>query len=251
MGKLISSTPLESTLRISRGIVVGHSHINKFGGSPEVALGVQEDVWDGQGTYSFPATADITHIVQAVDQVAMRGEPIEVQGLDADWNLVLQTKALNAANTTTAAALDTPLRRVFRMKVLADVVGDQIIHAQNVGAGTQYASILAGNNKTLMTIYTVPSGVTAYLTRYYAAVIPTASKNPTATEFKVWSADRGNGYEFELEHADGATSTKVDVEHEFNPYLRVPQKSDIKITALPNDKAAKVYAGFDLILVDN
>jgi hypothetical protein len=251
MGRLISSTPLESTLRISRGIVPGHIGINKFGGSPSVASNTTEDVWDGQGTYSFPSTADITHLSMAADQVAMRGETIEVEGLDADWNLVLQTKTLNASNTTTAVALNTALRRVFRMSVLANVVADQALHAKNVGAGITYATIVAGNNQTLMAIYTVPAGKTGFLTNYYADVVRITGADPKGSDFRLWVADRANGYEFQLKHAQAASDASHKVVHHFRPYLVVTEKSDIKITAKPIGAAAEAHAGFDLYLVDN
>lgn len=249
-----AATPLpvlDPMLELARGNITGQSHVNKFGGSPEVASGVQEDIWDGQGTYSFPITADMTHIKQSVDDATMRGETIEVYGLDTNWALVTQTKALDGSNTTTAVALDTAMKRVFRMKVLADVVAAQDVVCVNVGGGTTYAKILAGNNQTLMAIYTVPAGKTGFLDEYYGDVIPTATKNPTATEFRLWFADRHNGYEFQLKHERGATSTKIDVGWAFKVPLVVTQKTDIKISAQPNDKAAKVFAGFDLRLVDD
>ncbi|KKN12841.1 hypothetical protein LCGC14_1012520 [marine sediment metagenome] len=242
---------LDQMLELSRGSVTGHSCINKFGANLAIASATTEDIWDGGGTYPFPTTADITHIVQAVDQVAMRGANIEVQGLDINWALVTQTKALNAANTTTAVALDTALLRVFRMRVNADVVGDQDIHVQNVGAGTQYATMLAGNNQTLMAIYTVPAGKTAFITNYFADTLVVTAKDPKSVNFRLWVADRANSYEFQLKHAQGINEAGTGITHVFAPYLVVTEKSDIKITAMPADKEVSAHAGFALILVDN
>ena len=116
--------------------------VNKFGENPSSAIDTQEDLWDGGGTYPYPATALITDLKQATDQETMRGATIEAQGLDTNWDLVVQTKALDASNTTTKVALATPLVRVMRMKVLANVVGDQNINAMDTGAGTAiYATI--------------------------------------------------------------------------------------------------------------
>lgn len=251
MGRLISSTPDESILRISRGIVPGHVGVNKFGASPAVASNTTEDVWDGQGTYPFPSTPDITHLSMAVDQVAMRGKTVEVQGLDTNWVLTVQTKALNASNTTTAVVLDTALKRVFRMRVLANVVTSQALHAKNVGAGTTYATILTGNNQTLMAMYTVPAGKTGYLTGYYAGVVRITGADPKGSDFRLWVADRANSYEFQLKHAQAASDSSHRVTHQFQPYLVVAEKNDIKITAKPIGAAAEAHAGFDLILVDN
>lgn len=246
-----TSATFDAALEIARGDIPGVSHINKFGENPEIAAGVVEDIWDGGGTYSFPTTADITHLSQGADQAAMRGQSIEVQGLDADWNLAVQTKALDAADTTTPVALDTTLRRAFRMRVLADVVADQDIHAKNVGGGVTYATMQAGNNQTLMTIYTIPNGVTGYMTSYYGGVVEATTKDPRSTKYGLWVADPDNGYEFQMKHHRGVSKEASGFQHLFNPYLRMTQRSDVKMTGLPSDKAARVYGGFDVILMDN
>jgi hypothetical protein len=238
-------------LDIAEGNITGQSQVNKFGGNPSIAADTTEDIWDGGGTYSFPATADITHISQAVDQVAMRGQTIEVQGLDTNWALIVQSKALDATDTTTAVSLDTALRRVFRMKVLANVVADSDISAKNSGGGTTYATMQAGNNQTLMAIYTVPAGKTAYMTCYYADVVEGTGKQPTSTEFKLWVADRNNSYEFQLKHARGIPKAGPGFEYCFKPYFKIGEKNDIKVSATSVDEEGVVHAGFDLILVDD
>ena len=249
-GKFVTaSNPL---LDVPRGRSGKMSAVNKFGANLSVTADAREDVWDGGGTYSFPATALITKVSQKVNQAAMVGATIELQGLDADWSLVVQTVALNGSDTTTAVTLDTPLIRVFRMKVLANVVGDQNITAHNDADDHDYAVITAGNNQTLMAIYTVPAGYTAYLTKYYCTVVDATSKTPTSTRFGLWMANRKKGYEFQLKHQVGVPSGGNMVEHSFVPYSGgISEKTDIKITASPLDQAADVAAGFDLILVKN
>jgi len=247
----LMSAGSDTFLDISRGLVRGVSHINKFGANKAITADTEEDVWDGGGTYQFPTTADITHVHQHVDQVAMRGQNIEVQGLDANWEQSVEVIALNATDTTTLEVLLTPLIRVFRMKVLADVVGDQDIHATNVGETINYATMGAGNNQTLMAIYTVPAGKTAYLTNYYASQTDATSKTPTSTAIAFWAADRANGYEFQLKHIIGIPEAGNMALHQFEPYGSAGEKTDIKISALPTDQDANVAAGFDIILVDN
>jgi hypothetical protein len=243
-------TTNDSNLEIARGNIDRLSVVNKFGENTDIADGIIEDVWDGGGTYPFPTTATITHIKQSVDQATMRGKTIEVQGLNATWDLVTQNVVLDGTLTTTLVALGTPLIRVFRMKVMANVVGTQNIVLVNAGATVTYAQITAGANQTLMAIYTVPRGFTAYITNYYYDYVRDAIKDPDSVEFGLWVADRANNYEFQIKHNVGLPKLASGQQHFFKPYFKVTEKSDIKMTALSDGAGANVHAGFDLILED-
>ena len=249
--KEISELRGDFFLDVAAGRIAGHSCVNKFGENDVVASGGTEDVWDVGGTYVFPTTADITHISQDVDDATMQGETIEIQGLDTNWALTTQTADLDGANTTTAVALGTALRRVFRMKVLADVVAAQDINAHNVGDTQDYARIQLGENQTQMAIYTIPLNTTGYITRYYRDYVKVTGAAPNSVEFKMFHADRENGYEFQLKHSgavqDGAAGTPYD----FKPYLKVTEKTDIVMRATANGAAAHVHSGFDIILVED
>lgn len=249
----LKNTPLESDimLGIPHGNFNGYSSVNKFGQNENSGIGVREDLWDGGGNYSYPTTALMTSISQTADQVAMRGATIEIQGLDANWELTIQNAILDASDTTTIVTLTTPLIRVFRMKVLANVVSTSEIRVHNAGKTIDYAIIGIGNNQTLMTLYTVPSGKTAYMICYYCSVTPDATLDPKGTEFRLWTADRSNGYEFQLKHAIGIPTAGTPFIYCFEPYFKITEKTDIKITSLCNGKAGDVHGGFNLILIDN
>lgn len=238
-------------LEAASGNNTGMTSVNKFGRNSSVDIGVEEEIWDGSIAYVFEATAAITHIRSAVDSATTQGAVIEVQGLDANWDLVVQTKALDGTNSTTEVALDTPLIRIFRMKVLDGSVMDQDIWAgdDDFVVAAARAIITAGNNQTLMAIYTVPNGKTAYMTCYYAHVNPGTNLDPTSNPIKLWAQDNENGYAPQLKHVVGQTSGGF--QHFFTPYYRFTEKTDIYITAQPVGKAADVSAGFDLIVVDN
>ena len=225
------------------------SAVNKFGRNSSVDIGVEEEIWDGSAAYVYPATALMVSISQTTDQAAMQGETVEIQGLDANWALVTQNATLDASDTTTPVTLTTPLIRVFRMKVLANVVTDSSIRVHNAGETQDYAIIQAGANQTQMAIYTVPADKTAYLTSYYAFVNPGTNLDPTSMPIRLWAQDNENTYAPQLKHVIGITSAGYQLQ--FNPYLKFTEKTDIYITAQPVGKAADVSAGFDLILVDN
>jgi len=237
-------------VEIPAGNISGFSSVNKFGQNTAIASGATEEIWDGSATYVFPATALMTKISQTTDQVALRGDTVEVQGLDANWDLTIQNATLDASDTTTAVTLTTALIRCFRMKVLTDTVCDSTIRVHNDAENQDYAIINIGNNQTLMAIYTVPNGKTAYMTCYYAHHNPATGQDPTSNPIKLWASDRDNSYAKQIKHIVGLPNGD-GFQHFFSPYTKFTQKTDIYMTASPVGKAADVSAGFDLILVDN
>ncbi len=248
----LGGDPVDFMIEVAKGNVPGTSEYNKFGRNIAVASGPAEEVWDGSAAYVFPSTALMTSISQTTDQVAMRGATIKVEGLDASWNFVTQDAVLGNP-TTTVVTLATALLRCFRMEVQANVVGDADIRVHNAGETQDYAIITAGNNQTLMAIYTVPNGVTAYAPCWYATANPGGGA-PTTLDMKLWARDNHNSYEAKLMHSMGI-SADVDAyghfQHQFGPYKKFTQKTDIFITATADGASVDVSAGFDLILVND
>ena len=184
----------------------------------------------------------------------MRGEIIEVQGLDTNYVLTVQNVTLDAANTTTPVELVTPLRRVFRMKALSAIVTTQNVELRNVGGGTTYGLITAGDNQTLMAIYTVPAGKTAYIVHYYASLNKDSGGGSPDVVIKMWHKDNANGYAPQIKHIMGLDADATSqFYHKFEPYHKVTEKTDIYLncTNLSGAATADVSAGFDLVLVDN
>ena len=238
------------------GNIAGVSTINKFGQNPTMATSATETVWDGSTLYSFPTSATITHLRQATDEVATDANAtIEIQGLDTNYALTVQTKDLNGADTTTEVELDTPLRRVFRMKVLENIsiAAPVWVGATGMAAGTAKGVIQTGNNQTLMAIYTVPAGKTAYITNYYASLNKDSGGGDPDVVVKMWNQDNTNGYAPQIKHLLGLDSDATSkFTHYFDPYYKVTEKTDIYLTCtnLSGSATADVSGGFDLYLVD-
>ena len=241
----------DHTLEAASGSNTHMTGVNKFGRNPNVAIGVEEEIWDGSIAYVFPTDAtDITHVRSAVDSATTQGAVIEVEGLDVNWDAVTQTKALDGADSSTEVELDTALRRVFRMKVLDGSVMDQDIWVgdDDFLVAAAKAIITAGNNQTLMAMYTVPNGKVAYLTSLYVHVNPGTNLDPTSMPVRLYATDNANGFAPQLKHVVGQTASNW--QHAFNPYQKFTEKTDIYMTAQPVGKAADVSAGFGLIIVD-
>ena len=242
---------------VAAGNVPDVSVVNKFGANSSLATSATETIWDGSTAYTFPTTASITHIRSAVDSATTQGMVVEVQGLDTNWDLTLQNATLDGTNSTTEVALTTALRRVFRMKVLDASAADQNIWVGATGMAEATASgiVQAGNNQTLMAIYTVPAGRSAYVTNYYATLNKASGGGATVgVSIKLWARDNANGYARQIKHIAGIDSAANSaVVHNFEPYFKVTEKSDIFIegTNQSGSVTAEVSAGFDLYLVDD
>jgi len=232
------------------GVDSNFTSVNKFGQNTDIAQDSTEEIWDGSATYVWPTSAVITRISQTADQEAMRGETIEVQGLDANWAEVTQEIDLDGTLTTTAVEITTPLIRVFRMKVQANVVIDSPVRAHNTAENQDYAIISIGNNQTLMAIYTTPADKVAYITNYWAHHNPTTGQSFTSNPIKLWMRDNASGFEKQLKHLVGIAEDG-HFQHFFEPHLKVSAQTDIFITASPVGKAADISAGFDLILMND
>ena len=238
----------DDNLEIARGNIDRLSVVNIFGSNTSSADGAEEDIWNGGGTYSFPATALITSLSQTADQAALRGGTIEVQGLDADWNQVVQNKNLDLTLTTNVVTLDTPLIRVFRARVLENVVSASPIRVHNAGETVDYAIINTGDNQTLMAIYTVPNGKTAYMTHYFCDYGRDIVKDPYSIDFRLMASDRLNGYAFQIKHKKGLPKQASGFQHDFKPYNKFTERTDIKMSSIADGAAAHVHGGFDIIL---
>ena len=232
-GNILNTSGSASNIPIASGDVSGYQHINKFGYANNVSGG--PTIWDGQTVYSFASSAGaVTATSPSTDD---NGLVVEIQGLDTNYNLVTQDLTLGDTATT-------DLLRIFRVKVKTPGTGQ----TTNVGdisiniAGSLKAKILAGNGQTLMAVYTVPAGKTAYLLNISFSV-----DKDTDVIFKM----------FAHEYNDGAANLKGQFGTFGTPYyhnyavpLKFAEKTDIEVRA-DSGNTCGGGAIFDIVLVDN
>lgn len=247
---------MDPLLAIAAGSDSGIEVQNKFGRVAASAANTLGAIWDVGGPYPFATSETITHIRQQTDQVAMRGATIYVEGADADFNRVFQTKTLDASDTTTLVALDTPLFRIRRMIVRFGVTIDSPVEAINAGDTVIYARMSIGEttgyNQTLMCVDYVPAGYTAYLRRMDMSINPVTNQDPTSIPVHLFSADIGNGYAPCVEHITGldlAGSSFIAIEWPL--YKKIEEKNDFWVQCYPVGKAADISAGISYALVKN
>jgi hypothetical protein len=113
------------------------------------------------------------------------------------------------------------------------------------GTPTEVLRINILKGQTLMAVYTVPAGKTAYLTKGTA----TCAANADATIDMM--VRYGGVGAFRIGHTAEIAGVGGQYTYEFAVPLQMPEKTDIDMRAHVRSNNARVTAAFDLILIDN
>jgi len=237
-------------LAIAEGEVTGHSAMLKFGRNPDIDTAAEETVWEGGGVYPFQSTAQSIEVLSASadddgDPVGTGARTITLIGLDANY---AEQTAVITMNGTSAVAVAGTWLRVHRCSVTtagSGGVNAGLITVRIAGGGTTLLVIGAGNGQTLMAVYTVPAGYTAYMKSYYTS----ANSTPTLPVTDVKLFTRPSTGVINLKHQQANTAGYFT--HEFSIPFKISEKTDIYLNVSTNVNNTDVCGGFDLILVAN
>lgn len=225
---------LATGLAIAIGEFNDTSSIDKFGLNPSVGSSY-ETIWDQGGTYAYLSGAQALTATSA-SGASDDGVEVTLVGLDANWEEQTVTVTLGATGVATTTET---FRRIFRAYVSGntEAQGDIAISYD----GTTYAYIETEYQQTMMAVYTVPAGKTAYILSGNISCL----KDKDVTAKLMMRRDGG------VFRAAGLIMTSGEA------FLRrwdvppaVPAKTDIEIRAKAGATGA-IAAGFELILVDN
>lgn len=239
-------------LKVSQGLIAGHSFVDKFGENPDIDTGTTpEDIWEFGGEYSYDDVGTAP-IVSLVSDSALDTMDISVQGLDIDGFEVSQTITLNG---TTRVALTTPLWRVYRMgnegSAGEDINGAVYCYTGvgDVPVNDQVRAIIDnGNNQTLMALYTIPRGYVGFLYRGELG----GSRTQTSGAMQCAYYSRRFGKVFRIKKRVDITNqgTSVYVDSRIAPDV-IPALTDIKLRVEGvSANNAGVFGTFDIMLVD-
>ena len=252
-------------LELARGNIPGMSFVHKFGEAPDFDSGDGfVDIWDGaadgaavdQNLYQYSATADIDSLSSSNNGDTQK---IEVQGLDAAYRLVIQTITLTGQTTK---SLDVNLMRVFRMKNIGSTtlagnlycyVSGGVVTAGVPQTDADVRAIISlhgsiSHNQTLMALYTIPVGLTGYLSQFYASNIGGVKTAINEVHLEV----RPFGKVFQTKHTGSLVGTGTSHwGHSFMVPEVIPAKADIRMQADTDVNVAGISAGFDIILVED
>lgn len=228
-----------ATLGIAKGQFQDVSSIHKFGAVPAMSQNQSGTVWDVNDTdypwssFSSAGTLDIP-AVNASDN----DKSVVIVGLDSNYAALEETVTVSSSATVTTSAEFIRIFRAYVTNGSESNVGN--INIQK--GGTVVARITAGKSQTLMAVYTVPAGHTAYLVKGVATCQDGA--DATGDMFvRYFGQDSFRvGHTFEV-CGDGGQYV-----YEFGVPVKIPAKSDIDVRATVRSNNARITAAFDIIL---
>ncbi len=228
-------------LNISRGLVKGTSYVHKFGAVPSMSTNTTGTVWDiGDTIYPWSAWATAGTITIDRADAGDANKQVTVVGLDANYNALTETITLTNAtgNTSTQTFI-----RVFRAFVVDGTTNVGLISIKR--NSTVVAAIIAGKGQTLMSVYTVPAGHTAYLLK--GTCTAQAGADGTGDMYIRYFGQSS----FRVGHSFEVSGSGGQYLYEFATPIAIPAKSDIDVRIATRSNNGRYTAAFDLILIND
>ena len=233
-----TSEPFE--LQVSRGQIAYHYRVHKFGFN-SLVQDTEETIWDVGGIYAYPSSA-VKMTATSTDGANDEDVQVTIQGLDSDYKELSETVTLDG---TGVAETNGFFLRVYRAFVKGSQAPSGTINITNTG--TTYARITLGENQTLMALWTVPAGHTAYLFRNNTTCYTEQNNKFGIT--RLISREFGGVFRTQDKHTVVLSQNVID----FTIPLSFPEKTDIEVRAIASSANAnlQVSASFDIVYIKN
>lgn len=250
-----TSEPFE--LQVARGQIAFHKSVFKFGFNPDIDNSL-ETIWAQGGLYSYLSSATTLYISSsstADDAAGTGARTATVSGLDANYDEVSVTVDLDGQNGVQLGSASNWIR-VFRVTVdtagsggqNAGViyVGDEASPSSGVPSN-KYATVAVGDNQTLMALWTVPRGYTAYLLQTDVTTATTQNNKYATVHFVA----RENGGVFQVK--DKFVKSESSHHQQYHIPLKFEEKTDLEFRVLGDSASADiaVSAAMDIIYLQN
>jgi hypothetical protein len=224
----------EQNLQIARGLIRGASHVNKFGYNSSVGTNF-ETLWDGSNLYTYIGTAG-TALVTSSNTSDDNDGTVEIQGLDANYNIQTVTATIGGSATTETFI------RVFRVTLLTANTGTSNVGTITVTVDSTSAAIISpSKGQTLMAVYTIPAGKKGYLLKFQGNL-----EKAKESEFQIMV--RPFSGVFNIKGKFGSSGDVVN--YDYPVPLEFDEKTDIEVQVRAG-AATAAGAAFDIILLDN
>ena len=251
-------------LAVSKGLIPGHSVVDKFGENPEITIGTDpEDIWEFGGVYTFTANTGVTYYMSSSNNADTQTIEFQVLTVDSNdnWNLeIFDQDLVGQTKTALTPPSGDPIVRIFRMQNEDNfnLAGTMYVYEDDTtttpgipDTATKVRAIIDnGNNQTLMALYTIPSGFVGYL--YRGEIGLAFSAGPNATDFaKADYRSRRFGGVFKtkkrLTNITTGQPNYLDKRSFPDP---IPAKTDIVLRVEEVSATMGVWGTLDILLID-
>ena len=252
--KVGKTEPFE--LQVARGQISWHYPQFKFGFNPDVDNAL-ETVWAEGGLYGYLSAASVLKVSSSSTDDAAAGtgaRTVQLYGLDADYNEINEIVTLNGQTSVNSVNSFLRINRMVIRSAGSGEINSGVVYA-GTGAVTsgvpdnKYATIAVGDGQTLMALWTVPAGYTAYLFQtHVTAACTTSNKLLTAT-----IVARPFGEVFQVKDKFGIQIDGGDINQIYHFPIKFDEKTDIEVRAISDAGSAnaEVSAGLDIIYIKN
>ena len=245
-GNIINSAGISSNINIAAGLVDGWASIHKFGAVPAMSQGQSGTIWDVDDTF-YPWSAFDTPGVLTISTTTSNGTlsslddgiTVHVLGLDENFEEVEDTFTISGNSATGTVSF----KRVYRAYTYGINANQTQIRVSR--GATEVLRINIGKSQTLMAVYTVPAGKTAYLIQ--GTTTCAASSDATVDMFVRYFGQDS----FRIGHTLEVAGVGGQYTYQFGVPIPIPEKSDLDVRAEVRSNNARVTAAFDILLVDN
>jgi len=229
-------------LAIAKGEVNGHSGVHKFGAVPAMSQNQSGTIWDINDTnYPWSSLTSASILTVPAVNASDNGKEIIVIGLGADYAEQSEVISVSSAGPVTTTKSFLRVYRAYMYNGSSTNIADINIQV----SGTTVARISAGKGQTLMAVYTVPAGYTAYITKGVCSC--QAGADATGDMYVRY----GGQSAFRIGHSFEVSGSGGQYIYDFDVPVAIPEKSDIDVRARVRSNNARITAAFDLILMRN
>lgn len=233
--KLNNNQPtLQTGLAIAIGEFKDTTAINKFGYNGQVGLS-WETVWDGNNEYTYISSAGTAQATSDAAASADDTATVLVQGLNENYEEVEETLTVGGAAGT------VEFYRIHRAILISHPTSDANIGDITITCDSKSAAIIQeGLGQTLMALYTVPTGKTAYLVQ-----VDSGSAKDLEHEIRLVTKHNGGVWNTKayFTKRGGFDAVKFEIP------IEIPAEADVELKAKASATSA-VSGAFELVLVD-
>ena len=230
-------------MQLNQGRFYGHLTKYKFGFNASVGTD-EETIWDQGGLYAHPPSASVMKVSSSNN--ADTSTTVIVEGLDENYDFLSETVTLNGQTAVNTASTYI---RVNRAIVTTNAPqGDVYVGTGTVTTGIPaniFAKIIAGENQTLMAVWTVPSGYTAHLHGITASSGTTAANKFTTIRLKCALFNQVS----QTKAVQTLHNTFINMD--FPIPMIFPEKSDCELRAVASSGSDAVSGTMSFVYVKN